>query len=54
MSKVYIIFSLIIPIAALIVGINFEPYILAVMMIIVEMIFSICLMVENKGLHRNC
>ena len=51
-SKIYMAFSVIIPIAALIVGINFEPYILAVMMIVIEIIFAVCLAIENKGLLR--
>ena len=44
------ILSVVIPIAALIVGLNFEPYILAMMMIVIEIIFSICLLIENKKL----
>ena len=51
-SKIYMAFSVIVPIAALIVGINFEPYILAVMMIVIEIIFAVCLAIENKGLLR--
>jgi hypothetical protein len=52
-SKTYLILSAFIPIAALIVGINFEPYILAAMMIFVEVIFSVCLWIETKSLMRN-
>ena len=40
--------SIIIPILALIVGNNFENYILAIMMIIIEIIFSILLFIENN------
>lgn len=47
-SKLYMILSIIIPILSLIVGLNFENYILAIMMIIIEIIFSILLFVENK------
>ena len=51
-SKSYMALSVIIPITALIVGLNFEPYVLAIMMIGIETIFSICLYVENKTLLR--
>jgi len=51
-SKIYMAFSVIIPIAALIVGINFEPYILAVMMIGIEIVFAVCLAIENKEILR--
>lgn len=47
-SKSYITFAILVPILSLIVGINFEPYILAAMMMIIEILFSICLVVENK------
>ncbi|MDD7793299.1 DUF7010 family protein [Clostridium sp. 'White wine YQ'] len=47
-SKSYMIFSIIIPIIALILGNNFPPYILAAIMIIVELLFSISLVAENK------
>lgn len=47
-SKTYMVLSVVISIAALIVGLNFEPYILAIMMIIIEVGFCICLSIENK------
>lgn len=47
-SKTYMGLSVIIPILALIVGTNYENYILAIMMIIIEVIFSILLFIENK------
>ncbi|WP_026050954.1 DUF7010 family protein [Clostridium tunisiense] len=47
-SKSYIAFAILVPILSLIVGINFEPYILAGMMMTIEIFFSICLVVENK------
>lgn len=47
-SKTYMIFSAIIPISALIVGCNYEPYILASMMMVFEIIFSVLLYFENK------
>ena len=49
-SKSYIVFSIFIPILSLIIGINFEPYMLAIMMMVIEILFSICLIVENKKL----
>lgn len=49
-SKTYIVLAIIIPILSLIVGSNFEVYILAMMMIAIEIIFSICLAFENKKL----
>jgi len=42
------ILSVIIPITALIVGLNFAPFILAIMMVCFEIIFSTCLIIENK------
>ena len=50
-SKTYMVLSVVIPIAGLIVGLKFEPYILAIMMIVVETLFSICLLIENKRLN---
>lgn len=47
-SKSYITFSIVIPILSLIVGLNFANYILAVMMIMIEIIFSVLLSFENK------
>lgn len=52
-SKAYMFFSIIIPILALVVGLNFENYILAIMMIGIELIFSILLVMENKKLIKD-
>lgn len=52
-SKSYIIFAILIPIVSLIIGINFKPYMLAIMMIVIEILFSICLIVENKKFLRS-
>ena len=49
-SKTYFVLSVFIPISALIVGLNFEGYVLAIFMIAVEVVFSVCLVVENKSL----
>lgn len=51
-SKSYFIFSILIPILALIVGINFQPYILAIMMILIETVFSLILIFENKKILK--
>ena len=47
-SKTYMVLSIIIPILALIVGLNFSNCFLAIMMIVIEIIFSIFLVFENK------
>ena len=47
-SKAYMVLSIVIPILALVIGLNFENYILAIMMIGIELIFSILLVIENK------
>lgn len=49
-SKSYMILSVVIPVAALIVGVNFPPYIVAAFMIAVEIIFSLLLSIEVKKL----
>jgi hypothetical protein len=49
-STSYMVLSVIIPIAALIVGINFPPYVVAGFMIVVEIVFSLLLMNEVKKL----
>lgn len=51
-SKSYIVFAILIPILSLIIGTNYEPYILAIMMIVIEILFSICLIVENKKINK--
>ena len=45
------VLSIIIPILSLIVGLNFANYILATMMIVIEIIFSILLAFENKKIN---
>ena len=49
-SKTYYILSIVIPITALLIGLNFSPQILAAAMIFFEIIFSLCLFLENKRL----
>lgn len=49
-SKIYGILSVVIPIVALIVGLNFEPFVLGGVMIITEVIFSLILSFEVRKL----
>jgi len=51
-SKAYMALSLIIPIAVLIVGVNFPPYAVAAMMIVIEIVFSLLLFREVRILSR--
>lgn len=50
LSKTYTALSLIIPIAALIVGVSLSPFAVAAMMIIIEIVFSVLLYLEVKKL----
>ena len=52
-SKSYMVLSIIIPILSLVVGLTFENYILAMMMIGIEIIFSVLLVFENKKLMKD-
>lgn len=47
-SKSYMIFSILITILSFIVGLIWQPFIIALMMLIIEILFSICLLYENK------
>jgi TRAP-type C4-dicarboxylate transport system permease small subunit len=49
-SRSYMVFSIVIPIAALIVGVNFPASFVAGFMIAVEIVFSLLLMNEVKKL----
>lgn len=49
-SKAYIALSVIIPIAALMVGVNFPPFAVAAMMVVIEIIFSLLLFLEVSKL----
>lgn len=51
-SKSYFILSIIIPIVALIVGLLFEPYVLAIVMLAFEVLFSFLLVNEVKELEK--
>lgn len=47
-SKSYLVMSIVIPILSLIVGLVYPPFVLAVLMVVVEIVFSICLYIESK------
>jgi hypothetical protein len=48
-SITYMILSVLLSVAALIIGLNFAPFVLAIVMIGVEIVFSICLWIEVKA-----
>jgi len=50
LSKSYMVLAVVISLAALIVGVNFPPYVVAGMMIGFEVLFSMLLVVEVRGL----
>lgn len=50
-SKIYAIMSVIVPIVSLIIGSMFEVYILAILMIVFEIVFSIILSLEVKKMN---
>ncbi|AIS08861.1 hypothetical protein LACWKB8_0586 [Lactobacillus sp. wkB8] len=52
-SRVYFTLAILIPFLALIVGLNFEPAILALTMIGIEIVFSLALVWENKEITKN-
>jgi len=49
-SKSYTVLSIVIPIVTLIIGLNFPPYFVAGLMIVVEIVFSLLLSIEVKQL----
>ena len=51
-SKSYMVLSIVVPIAALLVGLMAEPFVLAAMMVVVEIGFSVSLMIENKNIKK--
>jgi hypothetical protein len=51
-SKSYYIFSILIPIIVLIVGINYSASIIAAIMFFIEILFCICLLIEAKFHER--
>ncbi len=49
-SRSYMVFSIIIPILSLTIGLIYPPYVLAALMMIIEAVFSICLYMECRKL----
>ena len=49
-SRSYIVFSIFIPILALILGIYTKAYVLALTMVGIEIVFCLCLIIENRRL----
>lgn len=49
-SRAYMVLSVAIPVLSLIVGLNYQAYLLAAMMAIIEILFSLLLIAENKKL----
>ncbi|WP_407657690.1 DUF7010 family protein [Limosilactobacillus balticus] len=49
-SRIYFVSSIVISILALLVGINFEPFILASVMLTIVIVFCITLILENQQL----
>lgn len=52
-SKTYYILSFVITITVLLLGLSRPPVYIAVFMLITEIIFCGCLLIENMGLHNN-
>jgi hypothetical protein len=50
MSRSYMVLAVVIPVAALIVGLIFLPYVVAAMMVVIEIMFSLLLWYEVKRL----
>lgn len=50
-SKAYFVFSVVIPVAALFIGLKFEPFVLAIFMICMEILFSVLLYSEVKNIN---
>ena len=53
LSKSYFVFSIAVPVLALIVGLMFPPYVLAAVMIGVEILFNILLCLEVRHLGHD-
>ena len=51
-SRSYLVFSIVIPIAALLLGIFFPPYVLAIFMTATEAVFTACLFAECKRAEK--
>lgn len=47
-SKTYYILSIVVPVLILIIGCNFAPVVVAGVMLLIEIVFSVCLVIEKK------
>lgn len=52
-SKSYLVLSIVVPIGALIIGLFYDPWVLAALMMFVEIVFSFLLYQECKKLNYN-
>ena len=52
LSRSYMALAVVIPVSSLVVGINFQPSVLAAMMVMTEILFSVSLTIENRKLKR--
>jgi hypothetical protein len=52
LSRSYMALAVVIPVSSLVVGISFQPSVLAAMMVIMEILFSVALTIENRKLKR--
>ena len=50
-SKIYLVLSIVIPILSLVVGLSFPPFILAIIMVVIESLFSFFLFRECESLN---
>ena len=50
-SRSYLVFSIVIPIATFLVGLFYPPLAVAVLMLVFEIVFSLCLYLECKREH---
>ncbi len=53
-SKCYYVFSVIIPFAVLLLGLCFSAVAVAIFMLITEVVFCLCLVIENRKIKNNC
>lgn len=53
-SKCYYVFSVIIPFAVLLLGLCFSAVAVAIFMLITEVVFCFCLVIENRKIKNNC
>ena len=49
-SKVYYIFSVVVPITVLLIGLHCPAATIAAVMLAIEIVFALCLIVENKSI----